>query len=631
MSDIITKSSDTHQPIRILSPQLANQIAAGEVVERPASVVKELVENSIDAGATDIHIEIEQGGQKRILVRDNGKGIAKAELELALSRHATSKISSIDDLDNISSMGFRGEALASISSVSRLRLISKTSSQTEAWQAQAEGTQMQVEIEPAAHPDGTSIEVCDLFFNTPARRKFLRSGKTEFQHIEQIIKRIALTRHDIQFVLQHNNRVCYRYSKTLDLKKRVEQVWGKISLASCNKIDYQYENIRLYGWCSRIGEGQPTRDLQYLFVNSRMMKDKLLAHALRQAYEDTLGPQRFPAYVIFLELPADQLDINVHPAKHEVRFHQARQIHDLVFKAITHTIGGQAENAQGHSKNLSYDKESLPRERHQYIQPLEIQREKLQSSFNLDSDSNSKRSSAIYVSNKPSKAAIEANHAFYQSIQEHHLSSSLLADNEPNSSSRPGKPYESNAKASKVSRDSDNKQSQASQESYIFKSPYLVFSTPKNSNLYLMHMRCLLRKIISLKCQGSSLAQALLMPVSISLPKAAQASLVNKLGALNFELHELKQKLILRKVPSELRSLPWASIFPFLDWQSQVPNDLDNEFAYKFLADAWFRSIDNDDIDITVYLSQLSNSHIYEMLQQYAKSLDLSEWMSLND
>ena len=215
MSDLpntqTTQKIDDGRPIRVLPPQLANQIAAGEVVERPASVVKELVENSLDAGATQVHIEIDQGGQKRILVRDNGKGISKDQLSLALSRHATSKISCIDDLEYITSMGFRGEALASISSVSRLTLTSKPISQNEAWQAQAEGQQMEVELHPAAHPDGTSIEVIDLFFNTPARRKFLRTGKTEFQHIEQIIKRIALTRPDVQFVLSHNNKVCCRY------------------------------------------------------------------------------------------------------------------------------------------------------------------------------------------------------------------------------------------------------------------------------------------------------------------------------------------------------------------------------------------------------------------------------------
>ncbi|OCG10175.1 DNA mismatch repair protein MutL [Gilliamella sp. wkB178] len=313
--------------IQILSPQLANQIAAGEVVERPASVIKELVENSLDAGSTQIDIDLEQGGCKLIRIRDNGCGIAKDELALALARHATSKISTLDDLEAIISLGFRGEALASISSVSRLTLTSRTAEQSEAWQVYAEGRDMTPTIKPAAHPVGSTVEVLDLFYNTPARRRFLKTEKTEFMHIEEFVKRIALARPDVTFNLQHNGKLVKQYRSSV-LAKRVELVCGRAFMQKAVTLDWQHDDLLIQGWVAR----SETSDLQYFYVNGRVIKDKLLNHALRQAYTSRTNEQQ--SYVVFLQLDPKQVDVNVHPSKHEVRFHEARLVHDFVYQAI---------------------------------------------------------------------------------------------------------------------------------------------------------------------------------------------------------------------------------------------------------------------------------------------------------
>ncbi len=324
-------------PIQVLSPQLANQIAAGEVVERPASVVKELVENSLDAGADNIVIDIEKGGSKLIRIRDNGSGINQGELTLALCRHATSKISELSDLEQILSLGFRGEALASISSVSRLTLTSKTATQDSAWQAMAEGRDMQVQLKPAAHPVGTSIEVLDLFFNTPARRRFLRSDKTEFSHIDELVKRLALSRFDVSWQLNHNGQSVRALKAVSDIagkEKRLAQLCGRNFIEQALFVESRYENMHLWGWVQLPQACQAQPACQYSYVNGRMMRDKLLNHAIRQAYGDNLAPGIQPAFVLYLELDPTQVDVNVHPAKHEVRFHQARLVHDFVVSAL---------------------------------------------------------------------------------------------------------------------------------------------------------------------------------------------------------------------------------------------------------------------------------------------------------
>ena len=334
-------------PIQVLPPQLANQIAAGEVVERPASVVKELVENSIDAGATRIDIDIERGGAKLIRIRDNGCGIKKDELALALARHATSKIASLDDLEAIVSLGFRGEALASISSVSRLTLTSRTQEQAEAWQAYAEGRDMDVTVKPAAHPVGTTLEVLDLFYNTPARRKFMRTEKTEFNHIDEIIRRIALARFDVTINLSHNGKMVRQYRAVAvdgQKERRLGTICGAPFLQHALAIEWQHGDLTLRGW---VADPQHTTaalaEIQYCYVNGRMMRDRLINHAIRQACEDKLGAEQQPAFVLYLEIDPHQVDVNVHPAKHEVRFHQSRLVHDFIYQGVLSVLQQQLE------------------------------------------------------------------------------------------------------------------------------------------------------------------------------------------------------------------------------------------------------------------------------------------------
>ncbi|MGR5238477.1 DNA mismatch repair endonuclease MutL [Vibrio alfacsensis] len=327
--------------IKILPARLANQIAAGEVVERPASVVKELVENSLDSGATRIDIDIEKGGAKLIRVRDNGKGIVKDELGLALSRHATSKIHTLDDLEAIMSLGFRGEALASISSVSRLTMTSRPAVQEQAWSAYSEGRDMKVKLQPTAHPIGTSVEVLDLFFNTPARRKFLRTEKTEFAHIDELLKRIALSRFDVTINVRHNGKMIrqYRAAKNpLQTEKRIAAVCGSAFVRNMLRIELEHQGLKLHGWITTPEGARQQSDLQYCYVNGRMMRDKLINHAIRQSYETSLKPDQFAAYVLFIELDPHQVDVNVHPAKHEVRFHQARLVHDFIYQALADAL-----------------------------------------------------------------------------------------------------------------------------------------------------------------------------------------------------------------------------------------------------------------------------------------------------
>ncbi|MFV8436021.1 DNA mismatch repair endonuclease MutL [Vibrio owensii] len=327
--------------IKILPARLANQIAAGEVVERPASVVKELVENSLDSGATRIDIDIEKGGAKLIRVRDNGKGIVKDELGLALSRHATSKIHTLDDLEAIMSLGFRGEALASISSVSRLTMTSRPAAQEQAWSAYSEGRDMKVKLQPTAHPIGTSVEVLDLFFNTPARRKFLRTEKTEFAHIDELLKRIALSRFDVTINVRHNGKMIRQYRATknqLQTEKRIAAVCGNAFVRNMLRIELEHQGLKLHGWITTPEGARQQSDLQYCYVNGRMMRDKLINHAIRQSYETSLKPDQFAAYVLFIELDPHQVDVNVHPAKHEVRFHQARLVHDFIYQALADAL-----------------------------------------------------------------------------------------------------------------------------------------------------------------------------------------------------------------------------------------------------------------------------------------------------
>ncbi|MEO8401941.1 MAG: DNA mismatch repair endonuclease MutL [Gammaproteobacteria bacterium] len=330
------------QRIQQLTTVLSNQIAAGEVIERPASVVKELIENSLDAGAAKIELEIESGGARLIRVRDNGGGIHADDLILALNRHATSKIKNLDDLEQIQTLGFRGEALASISSVARLTLSSAVRDST-GWQVVTEGTDTPPQINPVAHPTGTTIEVRDLFFNTPARKKFLRTEKTEFDHIDELIKRVALSCFPVTFTLKHNQKLIRQYraaTSEVEREQRVESLCGSAFIENALKIETEMTGLKLSGWVALPTFSRSQADLQYFYVNGRMIRDKLVNHAVRQAYHDVLYGDRHPAFVLFLEVAPQQVDVNVHPTKHEVRFRESRLVHDFIYRSLKDALAG---------------------------------------------------------------------------------------------------------------------------------------------------------------------------------------------------------------------------------------------------------------------------------------------------
>ncbi len=325
--------------IKILSPQLADQIAAGEVIERPAAVVKELIENSLDALAEHISIDIKQGGLELIRVRDDGQGIIKDDMKLALYRHATNKIAQLTDLERVATLGFRGEALASVSAVSRLTLISRHYQSEEAWCIRS--GLVEESLQPIAHPIGTSVEVSDLFFNTPVRRKFLRQPKIEFQYIESIVQRLALSRFDVAFRLLHNQKVVFSNAiapDTVSREQRVATFLGSAFMENAIAIEMVTAELTLRGWLGLPSFHRSQADMQYAYLNGRFIRDKLLAHAVRQAYEGILFHGRYPAYVLYLTCDPGRVDVNVHPTKQEIRFRDSRQVHNFVTYAVREAL-----------------------------------------------------------------------------------------------------------------------------------------------------------------------------------------------------------------------------------------------------------------------------------------------------
>ncbi|MGZ5166760.1 MAG: DNA mismatch repair endonuclease MutL [Burkholderiales bacterium] len=326
--------------IQVLPDLLVNQIAAGEVVDRPSSALKELLENSLDAGARDIAVHLAAGGTRLIKVADDGRGIPREELQLAVARHATSKISSMGDLERVESLGFRGEALASVASVSRLALTSRRAEDKHAWAISAEGPELTAPV-PATLAAGTTIEVRDLYFNTPARRKFLKSEATEYAHCDETFKRCALSRCDTAFSLQHNGRVRW-HLKAQPLAARVTAILGDEFTQAALDLEETASAVQIRGYVGSPSHASSTREAQYVFVNGRYVRDRLLTHAIRQAYEDVLHHDRHPSYVIFLDLDPAAVDVNVHPTKIEVRFRDSRAVHQFVFHAISKALSGSA-------------------------------------------------------------------------------------------------------------------------------------------------------------------------------------------------------------------------------------------------------------------------------------------------
>ena len=353
--------------IKRLTPRLANQIAAGEVVERPASVIKELLENALDAGATRIDIALENGGVKRMLVRDNGEGVSADDLKLALERHATSKIQEHEDLEGISTLGFRGEALASIASVSKLTMTSNASDEKSGWRVRSEGESMRSALEPAAHPRGTTVDVEDLFYNTPARRKFLRTERTELSRIEDIVRKISLSHPAVQLQLTHQGKSLRQYASAMSMAERefrVRQALGAAFIDAAMYFEEQKEGMTLSGWVATPSYSRSQADQQYFFVNGRSIRDKVLSHAVRQGYHDVLHHGRQPAYVIFFELDPRLVDVNVHPTKHEVRFRESRGVHNFIFSTVHHVLSRSL--AEGGAGTRSQE-ESMPGAQHDRV------------------------------------------------------------------------------------------------------------------------------------------------------------------------------------------------------------------------------------------------------------------------
>ena len=538
-------------PIQLLPPRLANQIAAGEVVERPASVVKELLENSLDAGATRIELDIERGGHKRIRLRDNGCGIEKNELELALSRHATSKIATLNDLERILSLGFRGEALASISSVSRLTLTSKPGAQREAWQASCEGRDMTVTVTPAAHPDGSTIDVADLFYNTPARRKFLRAEKTEFQHIEEVIKRVALSHPQVSFSLKHNGKSVRRYTAVAADKhhQRIAQVVGQKFIDNATHVALDYQGMAIEAWLGNENVTRSSNDCQYSFVNNRAMRDKLIMHAIRQAYESAYGYHEQPSFVVYLTVDPAQVDVNVHPAKHEVRFQQSRLVHDFIVKTVSDALAPPtANNAEGAVQDAGLN--------HDYIRPLAATGATPQS-HPLDAPSQSTQ-------------AGDWAEGWAQAERPTFGSAGASARGRTGGSRAGGAGPRGNSVSEAyrtsysqlMTPNSDSVDNPAEQLNALILTPRqrIVASA---SQVWLIDAEALLGQWWLSVLENSQTSQPLLMPVAIENTAIAEET-VTLLNDLGFVINQVAGKLRLQQVPAGSRHLPWVSLFPAL-------------------------------------------------------------------
>ncbi|MGM0563952.1 MAG: DNA mismatch repair endonuclease MutL [Pseudomonadota bacterium] len=393
-------------PIQRLPNQLINQIAAGEVIERPASVVKELLENSIDAGAGEVQIDLEQGGLKRIRIRDDGRGMTRDDLPLALERHATSKIASLDDLEQVRSMGFRGEALPSMASVSHMTVTSRTESDDHAWclAPDSEGGA----LKPAAHPVGTTIELRDLFFNVPARRKFMRTERTEYKHIETLVKRIALGTPRLGVTLRHNGKVTLQLRPSGDrvtMEKRVAELCGSAFMEQCLYVEHEAAGLRLQGWVGLPNFSRSQADLQFFYVNGRIVRDKLVTHAVRQGYQDVLFHGRHPAYVLSLEIDPRLVDVNAHPTKYEVRFRDGQLVHGFLFRTLHQVLadtragrfeGGAARRDDIHNAGSPVDFDAGPSQ--QSAMPLGLQAGSSEGAGGVAAREDFRRANAFYQS-----------------------------------------------------------------------------------------------------------------------------------------------------------------------------------------------------------------------------------------
>ncbi len=538
-------------PIQLLPPQLANQIAAGEVVERPASVVKELIENSLDAGATRIELDIEKGGHKRIRLRDNGGGICKDELPLALSRHATSKIATLDDLEQIMSLGFRGEALASISSVSRLTLTSRPEDQEQAWQAHCEGRDMEVTVNPVAHPNGTTIDVADLFYNTPARRKFLRTEKTEYQHIEDVVRRIALSHPDVSFLLKHNGKMTKRYqaSSADPLTRRISAVMGQKFLSNAVYVKTGYDGMTLEAWLGNETMLRSSTDSQFSFVNGRGMRDKLILHAIRQAYESVWGVLEQPSFVVYLTVDPRDVDVNVHPAKHEVRFQQSRLVHDFICKAVADALsdGDTGETAQ-------FDEPE-----HDYIRPL-APAQPQDTHQGLSPENNGYSTTA--TQSVPRSAQTFAGSSAGTAQGRYHGSGAAGGTGRHRSAPVPAATVADYGQRYSTLLSSQIDTQETSALSFLQLNEYVRIYCHKN-NCLLLSVNAIIAQWVAAQIEQAGTSQPLLMPVSVANTNVSEQT-VEVLQDHHFEISLVAGKYRLQQAPSGCRHFPWVNWFPVM-------------------------------------------------------------------
>ena len=612
-------------PIQLLSPQLANQIAAGEVVERPASVVKELLENSLDAGATKIEVDIEKGGHKRIRIKDNGSGIVKSELQLALSRHATSKITTLDDLEQILSLGFRGEALASISSVSRLTLTSRTESQTEAWQAYCEGREMAVNIQPAAHPVGTTIDVADLFYNTPARRKFLRTEKTEFQHIEDVIKRIALSHPEVSFILKHNDKVARRFMADRDgsLANRIAAVVGQKFIQNAVHVGAEYEGLHIDAWLGNEAMLRSSNDCQFSFVNGRGMRDKLIMHAIRQAYETVWGVIEQPSFVVYLTVDPKDVDVNVHPAKHEVRFQQGRLVHDFISKTVgdaLHAITGDLPQPDSKSQTVSSGGVMSTDVAHDYIRPLQTHAEGGPRAFGESASYPSQPSSQGEFLNSPSTTHGQPSFGAVKVG-----GNSKMSGPSHRQSRGPSAAYQSSYNAL-MTPNSDNFRSvdDARTPLECVNLSSLQRMYPRYEEIFLLSATNVVSIWLSELFLKAEHSQPLLMPVAVSLDNVSER-LLALLNASHFEVNKVAGKYRLQQVPAGTRHLPWLKWFEHL--LMTIPDEncdaLDRAITSLVLP-AYVLDEDMQN-QVWYWLDEQSEVKQWEIIEQFAKVRPLKQ------
>lgn len=557
--------------IKVLPPQLANQIAAGEVVERPASVIKELVENSLDAGATKVDIEIDKGGSKLIKIQDNGSGIPKEQLSLALSRHATSKLATLDDLDAILSFGFRGEALASISSVSRLTLTSRTAEQAEAWQAYAEGSDMVVNVIPAAHPVGSTVEAVDLFFNTPARRRFLKSDKTEFTHIDEWLKRIALVRREIHFTLKHNGKMVRNYRPARNEQQylqRLAQISGRQFAEQALAVDCEHNGLQLTGYIQSPYFEASSSDTQYFYVNGRLVRDRLVNHAVRQAFAEQLeGIQA--GYVLMLHLDPHQVDVNVHPAKHEVRFHESRYVHDFILQALQSALSQAGQLALASAdKGFSSDPNIGEPNLYETVEAKSVSHGSPATPMPVSAPLSFSASSS-----QPSHVSERAPTTYGGSYS--HTGSSRGG----NAEQYPGPELPSQAAIDSYTQLMTTPRSIGNEAKVATKSMPAVLAgkfwvLTEGDTLRLVSFSMVAEEIartqIGKRLSLGLIGQPLLMPVSIKLDDDWQETIVQRellIRKLGIELTIRLGQLIIKKVPPYLRQSQLANVIPeFLQW-----------------------------------------------------------------